>query len=212
MQTLRTARAAIARAMPLLLTLCIALPLSGCKSVVNPVSGKKEIATMDENDEIVAGRQQHEELLKEYPRLENPALQAYVNEVGMRIARNTHRPNLPWTFTVLDSPEVNAFATTGGYVYITRGIMAYLNSEEELAGVLGHEMGHITARHVARQSRDQAVAQGLSIVGMLLGAYYGGERGAEAGANIVGSAAQVGHLLPHSRDHELQADGLGVEY
>lgn len=190
--------------------LSIALP--ACKTVVNPVSGKKEIATMDEGEEIANGRAQHDEILKQHSRLNNPALQAYVTGVGMRIARETHRPNLPWTITVLDSPEVNAFATTGGYVYITRGIMAHLNSEEELAGVLGHEMGHITARHVARQSRDQSIAQGLTLLGALLGGYYGGEQGAQTGAQVVGGVAQVGHLLPHSRDHENQADGLGVEY
>ncbi len=194
------------------LVLVLGLALPACKTVVNPVSGKKEIATMDEGDEIANGRAQHEEILKQYPRLNQPALQAYVSEVGMRIARQSHRPNLPWTFTVLDSPEVNAFATTGGYVYITRGIMAYLNSEEELAGVLGHEMGHITARHVARQSRDQQVAGIGLFLATLAGAYVGGERGAQAAQQLGSGVAQAGFLLPHSRDHENQADGLGVEY
>ena len=103
--------------------LCVA----GCKSVVNPVSGKTEMATMDESDDIAFGRQQHESILAEYSRFDNAALQSYVGGVVQRIAPHTHRPNLPWSVTVLDSPEVNAFATAGGYVYITRGILAYLD-------------------------------------------------------------------------------------
>jgi predicted Zn-dependent protease len=196
-----------------LAVVCAAASLVGsCATVVNPVSGKKEISVMDESDEIANGRQQHDMILQEYGRLDNPALQAYVNEVVQKIARISHRPNLPWTVTVLDSPEVNAFATTGGYVYITRGIMAYLNSEEEMAGVLGHEMGHITARHVARQTRNQYAAQGLAILGVLAGAYFGGEQGAQLGGQLAGSAGQVFGILPHSREHEHQADDLGVEY
>jgi predicted Zn-dependent protease len=194
------------------MAVALSTALPACKTVVNPVSGKKEIATMDEGEEIANGRAQHEEILKQYPRLNNPALQTYVTGVGMRIARESHRPSLPWTITVLDSPEVNAFATTGGYVYITRGIMAHLNSEEELAGVLGHEMGHITARHVARQDRDQKVAGFGLLLATIAGAYVGGERGAQAVQQVGGGLAQGFVLLPHSRDHENQADGLGVEY
>ena len=88
---------------------------------INPVSGKQERVVMDERQEIELGLQLHQETLKEYPALQNPALQAYVNEIGQRLAQQSHRAHLPWSFTVLDSPEVNAFALPGGHVYIMRG-------------------------------------------------------------------------------------------
>lgn len=106
------------------------------------------------------------------PILADPRLQAYVDGVGQRLAAQSHRANLKWTFTVLDSPEVNAFALPGGYVYITRGILAYLDSEAELAGVVGHEIGHITAPHGAqRATRQQNAGLGVlaaSVLGMVL--------------------------------------------
>ncbi|MBL8514875.1 MAG: M48 family metalloprotease [Betaproteobacteria bacterium] len=179
---------------------------------MNPVTGRMDRGTMSLQDEIAFGTRAHEELLQEYSRLDSPALQQYVAGVGNRLAAQTHRPELTWTFTVLDSPDINAFATTGGYVYITRGLMAYLNSEAELAGVLGHEMGHITARHVARQQRDQQIGGLLQVIGVLGGAYLGGERGAELGAQIAGGGAQAAWLLPRSREHELEADRLGMDY
>ncbi|MBL8521934.1 MAG: M48 family metalloprotease [Betaproteobacteria bacterium] len=179
---------------------------------MNPVTGRMDRGTMSEQEELSFGARAHEELLQEHARLANPGLQQYVSGVGSRLAKHTHRPELTWTFTVLDSPDINAFATTGGYVYITRGLMAYLNSEAELAGVLGHEMGHITARHVARQQRDQQIGGLLQAIGVLGGAYLGGERGAELGAQLAGGGTQAGWLLPRSREHELEADRLGMDY
>ena len=130
-----------------LLTLAL---LAGCGTqVVNPVTGEAERTVMSEADEVSVGAQQHQQVLKEYGVYDNPKVQAYVNEVGQKLAAQSQRPNLKWTFTVLDSTEINAFALPGGYVYITRGIMAYLDSEAQLAGVLGHEIGHVCARHGA---------------------------------------------------------------
>ena len=103
---------------------------------------------MSEQDEIVAGRSNHAEVLAQYGRDPNEALQQYVNSLGQKLATQSHRANPQWTFTVLDSPEINAFATPGGYVYVTRGLLAYLDDESELAGVLGHEIGQIGRAHV----------------------------------------------------------------
>src|SRR4030067_1702493 len=132
------------------------LALSHCAQ--NPVTGDKDFVLMSEQQEIQLGAQEHQDVLKEYAALDNPALQAYVNEVGQRLAKQSHRPHLQWHFTVVDSPDVNDFALPGGYVYITRGLMTYLNSEAELAGVVGHEIGHVNARHGVRQQSASTAA------------------------------------------------------
>ncbi|OYV01914.1 MAG: hypothetical protein CFE45_02705, partial [Burkholderiales bacterium PBB5] len=148
-----------------------ALLLAGCgTAVVNPVTGQTERTVMDEQAEIAEGRKAHAQVLAETPAYANPQLQAYVSQLGQKLVANSHRANLSWTFTVLDSPEVNAFALPGGYVYVTRGILAYLDSEAELAGVIGHEIGHVTARHGAqRATRAQRAGVGV-MAAVLLGA------------------------------------------
>ena len=104
------------------------------------------------HQELALGQQAHRQILQEYTPYADTALQQYVDTVGQQLAAVSHRPELTYTFTVLDSTEINAFALPGGYVYITRGLLAYLNSEAELAAVLGHEIGHVTARHGVRQA------------------------------------------------------------
>lgn len=199
------------------LPLLLAAPLflSACASqVINPVTGRTELSVMDEAAEIKEGAKAHEDVLKEYGVYADPRLQAYVNGVGQKLAAQSHRANLKWTFTVLDSPEVNAFALPGGYVYITRGIMAYLESEAELAGVIGHEIGHVTARHGAqRATRQQAAGIGVmaaSVLGAVLEA--GGIPGAGNLASQVSQTAAAGYIASYSRDQESQADQLGAEY
>ena len=115
--------------------------LVGCATVTNPVTGQAERTVMDEPREIAEGQKAHQQVLAEYGVYPNQPLQAYVNELGQRLAGQSHRENLEWHFTVLDSPEINAFALPGGYVYVTRGLMAYMDSEADLAGVVGHEIG-----------------------------------------------------------------------
>ncbi len=173
----------------------------------NPVTGGKDFVLMSEQQEIQMGAQSHKEVLQEYGALDNPALQAYVNDVGQRLAKQSHRPNLQWHFTVVDSPDVNAFALPGGYVYITRGIMAYLNSEAELAGVLGHEIGHVTARHGVRQ-QSATTAAGL---GAILGSILVPELNNQGGATMLQSLAQA-WTAGYGRDHELESDRLGAQY
>jgi predicted Zn-dependent protease len=182
-----------------------ALMLGGCAT--NPVSGGKDFVMMTEAQEIALGRASDVEVRKQYKVYPSPALQSYVNRVGQKVAAHSHRPNLHYHFTVLDTPEINAFALPGGYVYITRGILAYLNSEAEMAAVLGHEVGHVTARHgVRQQSAAQAANIGISIASIFLP-----ELNTQMGqdlTNLFGGALLSGY----GRDHELEADRLGADY
>ena len=176
--------------------------LGGC--AVNPVSGQSDFVLMTESQEISAGRKYHKEILKQYRVYDDPELQAYVNGIGQELAKKSHRNNLEFRFTVLDSPEVNAFALPGGYVYVTRGILPYLNSEAELAGVIGHEIGHVTARHSVRQ---QSASQVTGLLGGILNVAIGQD------ANR-GLFSQLGFAISqgYGREHELEADRLGAQY
>ena len=184
------------------IVMILAAGLSGCAT--NPVTGSQDFVLMSEEQEIALGRQYHPQVLKETPRYEDEQLAAYVQRIGTKLAKHSHRSDLVYRFTVVDSPDVNAFALPGGYIYITRGLLAYLNSEAELAAVLGHELGHVTARHSVRQ-HSAATATGL------VGAVLAGATGVRAAgdlANVAGTALVRGY----GRDHELEADRLGAEY
>jgi predicted Zn-dependent protease len=193
------------KTLSIILASCLALTLTGCAQ--NPVSGKQDFVMMSESQEISIGRNADVDVRKQYKVYDNPALQSYVNRVGQAVAQNSHRPNLNYHFTVLDSPEINAFALPGGYIYITRGIMAYLNSEAELAAVLGHEVGHVTARHgVRQQSASQAAGIGISLASIFVPGLS-----TQAGSDIANLLS--GALLSgYGRDHELEADRLGAQY
>jgi predicted Zn-dependent protease len=199
----------------LLAILATALLASCGTTVVNPVTGRAERTVMDERAEIEEGRKAHAEVLKEYGVYNDPALQAYVNEVGQKLAKQSHRSTLQWTFTVVDSPEINAFALPGGYIYVTRGIMAHLNSEAELAGVIGHEIGHVTARHGAqRATRQQQAGLGV-LAASILGAVLEGAYGIGGLGDLASQTSQLaaaGYIAKYGREQELQADGLGAEY
>jgi predicted Zn-dependent protease len=172
---------------------------------VNPVTGKSELMLLSEADEMQLGKQTDGEVVAQYGIYQDKKLAAYVDALCQQLARVSHRPNLNYSSQILDASVVNAFAVPGGYVYFTRGILSYLNSEAELAGVMGHEIGHITARHSAQQySRAQLAQMGLG-VGMLFSETLG----------HYGELAQFGMqmmFLKFSRDNERQADDLGVEY
>ena len=171
----------------------------------NPVTGKRQMSLLSEAEEIAIGQQQDAEIRREMGVYDDPALQRYVNDIGQELARVSHRPNLPWSFTVVDSPAINAFALPGGYIYVTRGILAYLDDESELAGVLGHEIGHVTARHAAQAYTRQAQAGiGLAILSIFVPA--------TAPFADLGSAGLSVLFLRHGREAELEADRLGVEY
>jgi predicted Zn-dependent protease len=183
--------------------LALALLLTGCAT--NPVTGDADFVLMSREQEIELGRDYHKQILKQYQVYENEAIQQRVERIGQRLAKVSHRPDLEFTFTVLDSPEVNAFALPGGYIYITRGIMAYFNSEAELAGVIGHEIGHVTARHSVQQYSAETAT---SLLGTILLA--GTDAG--AGAAQLFQTVQLAAIRGYGREQELEADRLGAQY
>jgi len=181
------------------------LVLAAIACAVNPVSGKKEFMLYSESQEIELGKSTDEEVAATYGVYDDAALQAYITKLGAALAAKGQRPNLPWRFAVLDSPVVNAFAVPGGAVYVTRGILAMMNSEAELAAVLGHEIGHVNARHSMSQMSKQQVAT----LGLAVGSVISKKFAQYAG--IAGTGLQV-LFLKFSRDNENQADSLGVDY
>ncbi|MDH3213266.1 MAG: M48 family metalloprotease [Myxococcales bacterium] len=200
------ARISVAIAARLVLGLGLVLDLGvGCAT--NPVTGDRDFVLMTEEEEIALGHRTQQEVLQAYQPYSDPALQAHIEEVGREIAAQSHRPDLDYHFTLLDSDEVNAFALPGGYIYITRGLLVYLDSDAELAAVLGHEIGHVTARHSVRQdSAQKATSIGVTIASIFTPGYAGAAAGSLAG--VFGGALLSGY----GREHELEADRLGAEY
>lgn len=197
MQTRPTSRSRLAVAAALLAA------TAACAT--NPVTGRKEISLLSEAQEIAIGQQADAEVRREMGIYDDRELERYVSDIGMRLARASHRPHLPWSFTIVDSPAVNAFALPGGYIYITRGILPYLADESELAGVLGHEIGHVTARHAAQQYTR---ATGGTI-GLLAASIF------VPGVAPFGDLASTGLgllFLKYGRGDELESDRLGIEY
>ena len=187
---------------PFLLLLCI-LVLSGCAR--NPVTGKRQIVLISESQEIAYGREAHPEVLAQFGRVEDSDLQNYFNEIGQELAVLSHRPELKWHFNVVDSPIINAFALPGGYIYFTREILAYMNNEAELAGVMGHEIGHVTARHsVSQISKSQLFGVGLGLGSVLSPTFSQLSEFAQVGVGMLS--------LKYGRDDERQSDELGVKY
>ena len=180
-----------------------AVLLSGC--AINPATGARELMLVSESQEIQMGLQSDPAVVASFGLYPDSSIQQYVRGVGLRLARTSERPDLPWTFRVVDDPVVNAFALPGGFIYITRGIMAYFNSEAELASVVGHEIGHVTARHSAHQMSQQQLAQ----VGLIAGAVLVPE--VQDYLGIAGAGLQL-LFLKFSRDDERQADELGLRY
>lgn len=176
--------------------------ITGCAT--NPVTGSSDFVLMSEEQEISLGQKYSTEIAEEMPAYPDPVLEELVQRVGNNLAQQSHRPGLDYHFTIVDSAQVNAFALPGGYIYITRGMLAYLNSEAELAAVLGHEIGHVTARHSVRQQSTSAVT---GILGAVLAASTG-IQGADSLTNLAGTAIVRGY----GREHELEADRLGAEY
>ena len=183
----------------------VALMVWAVSCVLNPVTGKRELMLLSTADELAMGQQTDPQVLQTFGKYEDADLSRYVTALGKKLGALSHQPNLYYSVKVLDSPVVNAFAVPGGFVYLTRGILAYLNDEAELAGVVAHEIGHIAARHTAQQYSRAQVAQ----LGLGLGAMVSKTFSKYAGVAQFG----VGMLfLSFSRDDERQADALGVEY
>lgn len=171
----------------------------------NPATGQRELMLISEAQEIRLGRDNDPLISAQMGLVSDSSLQRYVSDLGMELARASERPDLPWTFRVLDDPTVNAFALPGGFIYVTRGILAHLGSEAELVAVLGHEVGHVTARHSAAQmSKAQLANLGL-VVGTVL------EPGFAQYAQVAGQGLGL-LFLRFGRDDERQADDLGLRY
>ncbi len=184
----------------------------GC--AVNPATGEKVFTGgISGAQEQAEGRRLHPEILRQFgPALENPSLQRYVDSVGQLLARTVERRDLAYTFTVIDSDVANAFAIPGGYIYVTSGLLALFDSEAELAAVLGHELGHITALHYAR-GRGQAILAQLGVLaaGILAGRAAPGS-GAERIVGELGGKAAFAYLRSFSRENEYESDDLGIRY
>ncbi len=187
---------------------CIAILLAIMAAVacaVNPVSGKKELMFFSEKAEIAMGQDTDRQIKQQFGIYQDKDLNAYVNSVGQKMVPYSHRPKLQYHFAVLDTPVVNAFAAPGGYIYVTRGIMALMGSEAELAAVLGHEMGHVTARH----SMKRLSGQMLATIGLVLGSVLSKDIAKVAGLASIGMQLL---FLKFSRSDEYQADSLGIRY
>jgi len=172
---------------------------------VNPATGERQLILVSESQEIAMGQQGAQETVQAIPPVADSAVQRYVRGIALDMARASERPQLPWSFVVLDDATVNAFAYPGGFIFITRGILTHMNSEAELAAVLGHEIGHVTARHTAQQiSKAQLLGAGL-IVGSIISPVVRDLSGvASAGLGLL--------FLKYGRDAEFQADELGYRY
>lgn len=181
----------------------IQMLISAC--AINPVTGKKQVMMMSESQEVDLGRQYDPEVLATFGKYKDDRLDSFIQTKGTEMGKISHRPGIEYHFKVIDSPVVNAFAVPGGYVYLTRGILAQFNNEAELIGVMGHEMGHIAARHTVSQQSKQQLGQLLLIGGMIAS-----EKFAEYGQYAMQGMQLL--FLRFSRDDEREADRLGVEY
>ena len=200
----REAAAPVALALGLALAAVAPLVLGGCS--VNPATGDEQFtAFLSPEEERRVGAQEHPKLVKAFGGLyDDPALQRYVSSLGRLLQQTSEQPEPPFTFVILDSPEVNAFALPGGYVHVTRGLMALANDEAELAGVIAHEIGHVTARHSAeRYSHGLVAGLGAAILGAVVD-----NRSVSDFANLAAGA----YVQGYSRSQELEADTLGVRY
>jgi predicted Zn-dependent protease len=172
---------------------------------VNPATGKSQLALITEAQEVEMGREADRQTVAELGLYPDEALQQYVQRVGASLAAKSERPRLSWQFHVADDSVVNAFALPGGYIFVTRGILAYLDSEAELVSVLGHEIGHVTARHSVEQlSRAELASAGLGVAMIASEDFRRFGTLAQAGLGLL--------FLKFSRDDERQADDLGLRY
>ncbi len=189
----------------MVISLMVGIIAVAISCAINPVTGKKQIMFMTEAQEVQLGAQYDPQVIATFGEYKNDNMLNFVQAKANEMARISHRPNLEYHVKILDSPVVNAFAVPGGYLYLTRGILAQLNNEAELIGVLGHEMGHVTARHSASQQSKQQIGQLLLVGGMIA---------SEKFAQYAEYAMQGMQLLflKFSRDDEREADRLGVEY
>lgn len=188
--------------LPAVATATLVLFVAACSVAIPPADSPAEQRVIEQ------GAAYDEVITAQYGIYDDDELAAYVDQVGQKVAAVSEWPSLPWTFRVLDSSIVNAFAIPGGYIYVTRGLLAHMNSEAELAGVLGHEVGHVTGRHAAEQQRRATLAN----VGLLLGSVVSEEFATYGLQTGLAQTALGLTLLKYSRDQELESDQRGVGY
>lgn len=199
----RSARPIVTLALLLLWAPILSITMLSCAS--NLATGERHVNLISESQEIAMGREADAQVIASLGLYPDSALQRYVQELGSKLTRNSERPNLPWTFRVIDDPAVNAFALPGGFIYATRGLMAHVMNEAQLSAVLGHEIGHVTAQHSVHRMSEQQLTQLGLVAGMMIkpdlqryGDYV------NAGLGLLS--------LKFSRDDENQADHLGLRY
>ncbi|MEX0885541.1 MAG: M48 family metalloprotease [Phycisphaeraceae bacterium] len=192
------------------LRLCLAAGLSaglaaGCST--SPATGETHLNALTEPEEIQIGEQEAPAFLEAFGgEIPSSQIRQYVRDLGEQLATLSERPHLPWEFFVVDSPILNAFALPGGKVFVSRGLLAEMTNEAQLAAVLGHEIGHVTDEHLGRQmTRAAAAEMGLGLLGVAAGADY------ETWVKVLGLGTNV-YLLTFSRDQEHAADELGMRY
>ena len=189
----------------------LVLCLGGVGCSVNPATGRSQFNVLSESREIQIGHEAKGDFLKQYGgEVPSSRVNNYVKSLGHSLASVSERPDLPWEFHVVDSGVLNAFALPGGKVFISRGLLEKLGSEAELAGVLGHEVGHVTAQHIGQQMSQAAILQGIAA-----GVGVAAKESDEGWLRVLGAGTRVGgglYLLKFGRDQEVQADILGVRY
>ncbi|MEX2671805.1 MAG: M48 family metallopeptidase [Phycisphaeraceae bacterium] len=181
----------------------VIMPLSGCETV--PATGERQLNFLTQSEEIAIGEEAAPQFREEYGgQLDIPQVNEYVSQLGQRMAAESERPDLPWEFTVLDSEQINAFALPGGKVFITRGLISKFDNEAQLAGVLAHEIGHVTGLHINQQmSRSMLLQAGLSAAGAATESQW---------VEVIGGVGGQVYMLSFSRDQESEADELGLRY
>jgi len=182
-----------------------AMTIALATCATNPVTGKRELSLISESQEVAMGQDAAKQVVASISPVQDPSLQQYVSGLGMTLAKASERPNLPWSFTVIDDPQVNAFALPGGPIFITRGILSHMNSEAQLVSVLGHEIGHITAKHSVQQMSQAQLAQ----IGLIAAVIV---KPGLAGFGDLASQGLGLLFLKFGRDDERQADDLGFRY
>ncbi len=185
---------------------------SGC--TVNPATGRRQFNLLSTESEIAMGLEAKPQVIQEYGgEVSDPKLKAYVSDIGMRLAAETEGagPEFPWSFTVLNSDVINAFALPGGQVFITKGLLAKMTNEAQLAGVLGHEVGHAVAEHGDERISQQLIASGVVAAATIAAADADDDLVRQGVPLLVGLSGQ-GFLLHYSRDQEHESDLLGVRY
>lgn len=187
--------------------------LVACAAPGGPSGGAPQTVAQRSNSDQRIGDENHPKIVAQFGgEIQDERLKRYVRDIGQRLAAQSEQPNAKWTFTVLDSPVVNAFALPGGYVYVTRGLMALANDEAELAGVIGHEIGHVTAAHGSRRQESAGIAQIGVLAATILGAAAGLSSQSVQAINQLGNTVAAGTLASYSRGQEFESDKLGVRY